>query len=239
MTKKSQARLARDRARKQAREHLKKNNRCWDELNNIYQSAKTMLYQHIVISTLAANKELMARLKDPNSTINNIKILGNDIRELNVKLEEIHQLHANRYGGSDNPDEVMYSINISQKYAELMETHNSVVQPTALKILEDLNQAEIQYYKDTGVVPEDVIKQMEEADIKEQEQKALDEARAQEIIDQMQAEQPNTEQPVEILDPNEFVPEYTQDPKPDESPAPDAVLVMVGDDVVEQENTNE
>ena len=137
MTKKSAGRLARDRAKQDL-----KDNACWDELNRIYESARVMLYQHTIISTLASNQQLLACLENPTSTANSIKILGGDLRALNEQLSTIYAKHQGKVGGSQNPDEVMGSIVIGQEYAQLMETHTSVVQPTALKILEDFQYAE-------------------------------------------------------------------------------------------------
>lgn len=137
MTKKSAARMARDATKEQL-----KDNRCWDELNQIFDDARVMLYQHTVIGTLAGNSQLQSCLENPSSTANSIRILGNDLKSLNEQLTSIRSKHAGKTGGSQNPDEVWNSILIGQEYAQLMETHSSVVQPTALKILEDFQYAE-------------------------------------------------------------------------------------------------
>ena len=137
MTKKSMARQQRDAANKQL-----ENNRCWDELNRIYESARVMLFQHTGIHTLASNQQLQACLENPSSTANSIKILAKDLMDLNRQLTEIYHKHQGMVGGSQDPDEVWKSITIGQEYAQLMETHTSVVQPTAFKILEDFQYAE-------------------------------------------------------------------------------------------------
>lgn len=137
MTKKSAGRLQRD-----AEQAQLKDNRCWDELNRIYESARVMLYQHACIHQLASNQQLLACLENPSSTANSIKILASDLKSLNEQLLSIKSKHAGKVGGSQNPDEVWNSIVIGQEYAQLMETHTSVVQPTAFKILEDFQFAE-------------------------------------------------------------------------------------------------
>lgn len=137
MTKKSYARQQRDAAKEKLSD-----NKCWDELNQIYESAKTMLYQHTIIHTLAQNKELLALLENPSSTSNSIRILSRDLLDLNNQLKQLAEQHQGKSGGSQNPDEVWQSIVIGQGYAELMNTHTAVVQPTAFKILEDFNYAE-------------------------------------------------------------------------------------------------
>ncbi len=137
MTKKSPARLQRDAAKKELAD-----NKCWDELNHIYESARIMLYQHATIHALASNKPLLACLENTASTANSIRILTKDLNDLNNQLNSIHSKHADRSGGSQDPDEVWMSIMIGQEYSQLMETHTSVVQPTAFKILEDFQYAE-------------------------------------------------------------------------------------------------
>lgn len=138
MTQKSYARRQRDAAAAQL-----KDNKCWDELNQIYESSRIMLYQHSTIHSMAQNKQLLACLPDVTSTANNIRILTNDLKSLNQQLTAIRSKHDGKVGGSTNPDEVWESIVIGQEYAQLVETHTSVVQPTVFKILEDFQQAEI------------------------------------------------------------------------------------------------
>ncbi len=140
MTKKSAARLQRDAAKSQL-----KDNHCWDELNQIYESARVMLYQHTGLHAVASNTDLQKFLENPTSTANSIRILSKDLKDLNERLSAIYQRHAGKTGGSQDPDEVWFSITIGQEYAQLMETHTSVVQPTALKIVEDFQYAENKY----------------------------------------------------------------------------------------------
>lgn len=137
MTKKSLARQQRDRMAEEL-----KDNRCWDELNGIYDSARVMLGQHASIHTLASDKNLQACLENPTSTANSIKILARDLKTLSDDLNAIHQRHDGKVGGSQDPNEVMTAIGIGQDYAILTERHVAVVQPTAFKILEDFQQAE-------------------------------------------------------------------------------------------------
>ena len=137
MTKKSTGRLQRDAAKAQL-----VNNMCWDELNRIWEGARVMLYQHTVISTLASNQPLLSCLENHTSTANSIRVLGNDLKSMNAQLSAIRAKHEGKVGGSQDPDEVWNSIMIGQEYAQLMETHTSVVQPTAMKILEDFQFAE-------------------------------------------------------------------------------------------------
>lgn len=137
MTKKSAARQARDEAEKNLKE-----NQCWDQLNQIYEGAKRLLAQHTMIHTLGREKNLIACLRDPSDTANSIRILANDLGNMNNRLKAIHDKHASKTGSGESPDEVLVSIGIAQEYSDLMEAHTSVIQPIAMKILEDFDYSE-------------------------------------------------------------------------------------------------
>lgn len=137
MTKKSYAR--------QQRDEMKKNNRCWDDLNAICGDVKVLLYQHTTISSLASNMQLMSFLKDPSSTASSIKILARDLDLMNKRFQEIKSKHEGKTGGSLDPDVAIECIMINQEYAQLIEEHYAVIQPNVLKILEDINYAEKLY----------------------------------------------------------------------------------------------
>ena len=141
MTKKSSARLQRDAAKAREKAQLL-NNTCWDDLNQTYTQCVLLLQQHVGIAQLARETELIKFLADPVMATANIKSLGQDLRQLSGELAKLKELHAEKTGGSQDPEEVMYSIQIFEQYNLFMERHQAVVVPTALHILEQFNQAE-------------------------------------------------------------------------------------------------
>lgn len=141
MTKKSSARLARDAQKKHAKETAKLNN-CWDDLNGIYQSCVGLMQSHSGISVCASNPEIIMAVEDKETLVSNINMLSNDLVKLNEELAELHKLHMDKSGGTEDPNEVMHSIGIFEQYNLFMERHDAVVMPTVTYILEQFDKAE-------------------------------------------------------------------------------------------------
>ena len=164
MTKKSFTRQQRD-----AKDMLDKTlppNQCWDELNGIYDAAKLTLQQHNMVATYKNSPEVLKHLENPASTVNNLRVLGKDIQQLSVELTEIHNKHKDKTGGSKNIDDVMRTIELGSEYQTLLQKHDAVVMPTALKVLEDFAAAE-QKVTDILASQGQVMAPAEEAEAKE------------------------------------------------------------------------
>lgn len=141
MTKKSIARIARDAEKARTGDQIKDNS-CWDDLNAVYQGCSQVLHRHCQLSNISSNKELIAEVKDMPTLISNLRMLGADLTKMNLELKEIHDQHVGKSGSTQDPDEVMLSINIFEQYNLFMERHDAVVMPTAHHIVEQINQAE-------------------------------------------------------------------------------------------------
>lgn len=141
MTQKSFARKQRDAAKERAKEQLE-DNKCWDDLNEIYNEAARLLHSHAAIAGYASDTDLHRYLPNPSLTVKNLKSLGSDLRQLSEELKGIKAEHANKTGGSDDADEVMGTFSIFEKYNLFTERHNAVVLPTAYQIVEEFAQAE-------------------------------------------------------------------------------------------------
>lgn len=144
MTKKSASRILRD-ARKQDAERRLKDNTIWDDLNGTYNGCAQALGQHAGIAVMLSRKEVFPFLKDPVTLSENIRSLTGDLQAMNAELKEIHAQHAGKKGGSQNPDEVIHSIQIFEQYHLFLERHNAVIMPIAMHILEEFGQAEVAY----------------------------------------------------------------------------------------------
>lgn len=141
MTKKSDSRLLRDAKKAHAQQHLETNT-CWDELNAMYSDMCQLLATHTHLSAQAKNTELIAAVVDKATLVSNIRCLANDLKTLNDELIKIHSEHAGKTGGSRNPDDIIGTITIFEKYNLFMERHDAVVMPTAYHIIEQFAQAE-------------------------------------------------------------------------------------------------
>jgi hypothetical protein len=137
MTKKSVSRLARDKAKKEL-----KGNTCWDDLNEVYNQCARLLHSHTRISEYVKDQDLLRYLGDMPLTVANIRSVTKDLQQLSSELADIKKQHADKTGGSEDPDEVMSTFSIYEMYNLFMERHNAVVMPTVYQILEEFGQAE-------------------------------------------------------------------------------------------------
>lgn len=151
MTKKSENRILRDARRAEAVRNASsklKDNTCWDDLNGTYQACVEMLQKHGNLQTLAQNKEVIARVKDKTTLINNIRTMATDLRNMNGELSEIYGQHKGKSGGSQDPDEVIRTIQIFEQYQLFMTRHDAVVMPTVYHIIEQFDEAEKELARD-------------------------------------------------------------------------------------------
>lgn len=148
MTKKSFARLARDAKAKEilesqkAQERALKENTCWEDLNGIYSQCVGLLQSHALLATQAQNTEVLAAVADKTTLISNIRMLAEDLKTLSGELAQLHALHTGKAGGSQDPDEVLHSIQIFEQYNLWLTKHDGVVMPTVYHVLEQFNLAE-------------------------------------------------------------------------------------------------
>lgn len=173
MTKKSLARQQRDALKKDKAEHLKTNT-IWDDLNATYSACAAALAQHAGIAVMLRRTEVFPYLADYKVTVANIRAVTNDILKLHEELKEIHAQHANKTGGSDDPDEVVQSFQIYEQYTLFLQRHDAVVMPCVHHILEDFAAAE----------------------------KRINELTAQRTAEQM-AQDPNCDEPIDVVDKSE------------------------------------
>lgn len=151
MTKKSQGRLQRDaaerrendaaQARAKAAEQLEGNS-CWDDLESIRQQCAGLLGQHSSIAGILRNKDLMAFVLDIPLLTERARLLQRDLVALNEDLQSLWALHKDKTGGTDDPDVLMYCIQIYEQYNLFMERHEGTVMPTVAAILDQIQQAE-------------------------------------------------------------------------------------------------
>ena len=144
MTKKSVARQARDaveQKNKRAKAQLKDNN-CWGDLNEIYIYNMKLLMAHTELAQVAQDKQLLECIPDKATIVDLIRGLARDTVALSGELRDIYSNHGDKTGGSQDPNEVMRSIQIAEHYNLWVERYNAVIMPTVYQITEQLGQAE-------------------------------------------------------------------------------------------------
>jgi hypothetical protein len=118
-------------------------NTCWDDLTGVYRECTQLLFQHTMISQLLGDKDLLQYLEDPVTFNLNVKQFAADLGQINVELQNLHALHADKVGGTDDQDQLLHSINIYEQYRLWMERHDAVIKPVVMQILEQTNAAEL------------------------------------------------------------------------------------------------
>lgn len=166
MTKKSDARLARDKAKKQEAEFFREN-KVFDELNDIHQKIVEQIQTFGVISSLAVQQDLCDQLENKDVINNKINLLAIDLKKVIQDLNDTFKTHQEKTGGSQDPDEHMNALMIFQNYLQITAVVDGVIFPTASVILEEFSKAEIKLKKLAGEIPESEPKESTEVTAEE------------------------------------------------------------------------
>lgn len=141
MTKMSSARVKRTIAQKQAKKDMQ-NNTCWDDLNGLHADGVILMQKHLVIAGMLRNKELNAFLTDVEAVKRNGQLLAKDVATLTEDLAGLKALHADKTGGTQDPDVLIHCIGIYEQYQLFMSRHEAIIMPTVGAILEQYHVAE-------------------------------------------------------------------------------------------------
>jgi hypothetical protein len=133
--------MLRDAKKAEAARQLE-NNTCWDDLMGIHNDCVALMMMHVSIGGLANNAPLVRAVRDKATLLTNLRLYQTDLQQLNRELSEIASKHADKKGGSQDPDEVMFSIEIHEMYIYWQQRHDAVLKPTALYIAEQFDEAE-------------------------------------------------------------------------------------------------
>jgi hypothetical protein len=153
MTKKSYARQQRDLEKKKLQNFQQsvKGNKCWDELEDIYQNTCQLLSSHMELARVSSDQALLSEVTDKTTFVANITQLTNDLSTLSSELKAVHDMHADLRGGSNKPADFIRAAEIFEHYHLLMEKHQAVVLPTALYLTEQLDEASRKLAEKTAV----------------------------------------------------------------------------------------
>lgn len=111
MTRKSEARLARD--------EFKKNNRCWSDLKEVYTSNfEALSVSGLGVAQLYSIPGLLANVPEPKRVSIALQGLDKDIQECKERLNAIHATHQNREGGFTDDDDYIASLKIFEQYQQ-------------------------------------------------------------------------------------------------------------------------
>lgn len=141
MTKKSQARVARDTQAKELDNYLKTNT-AWDDLTQIRHS---LLQQVAAFASLAAFKdreEILIRVQNRAAVENDVKLIESDLTHIFNELEELHKQHEGKSGGANDVDSHFNAVNVYQHYSLLIPRIEGTLTPTFARVTAAFAQAE-------------------------------------------------------------------------------------------------
>lgn len=112
------------------------NDALFNSLKNTENSCRSMLATGLSMVELFRNKELIAKLKNPDEVAKMATIFATDLQKYKESLQEIINSADSLKGSNvnDNTDLLLQTITIGQAYQEWIESYNSVVVPIQLDI---------------------------------------------------------------------------------------------------------
>lgn len=140
MTKKSQARLARDELK--ARTADEGVDQTWDQIEAIYDDQRSLFVEYYKMAALMSQDDVRMYLINESATTNLMKGLASDSAQLQAETEEQHNKHAGRSGPpADNEEDYFAITMLHQEYAMLMSKHQQTLLPIMLQLTEHLHEA--------------------------------------------------------------------------------------------------
>jgi hypothetical protein len=132
----------------------------WDDLRTLYIECAKGVMAPAVLGALARRKDIITYIRDQKGLQLRIQMFTRDILTLKNELSAIAAEHVNREGGTSDPDELMLSIQIAEKYNLFKERMTAIIEPTVAHIFEIFTEAELLMLdaqgqlSDTGLKPE-------------------------------------------------------------------------------------
>lgn len=135
MTKKSPARIARD--------DLKKNNKCWDELKDIAaKSAQALITVNRNLADIYKTEHLINFIEKKNEVKVTLRGLAGDLTHFSEDLNRIFNTHKDRSGGFTTEEDFAASVTVFEEYMAYQTRYDSVVLPSVQFLMDQAALAE-------------------------------------------------------------------------------------------------
>lgn len=108
----------------------------WDDLNRLHQECNAVSITPSQLLPMLRDPSQIEKVDDKEKLISAAKVLSRDVVDYKNKLNEIYQMHSDRSGNCQSPDEVMSCINIGELYQNWLYSYQTVVLPTQILILD-------------------------------------------------------------------------------------------------------
>lgn len=112
----------------------------WDDLARVYLECRALSVAPAQVLPLLKDPQKLAKVKSPETLVDQAKVLSKDVEQYNARLETIHTKHAGQSGSSDDPDVLMQALSIGEEYQTWLVSFQTVVMPMVGEILEQFNE---------------------------------------------------------------------------------------------------
>lgn len=120
-----------------------KDNKIYDELNDMRARCATQLVQMAETVEFAGKKDLHPFVTDKRGLVTNVRALKRDFDSLSAEFKQITKEHEGRAGASTDPDDHWGGLQVGQKYVEWSGKFTGAVVPVIGHTLEIMTQAAI------------------------------------------------------------------------------------------------
>lgn len=134
--------MTRKSAARQKRDEFKKNNKCWDDLKELYTSNyEALSTSGVGVVGMYRTPGIMQNVAEPNKVAIALKGLDQDIKAGQEKLNAIYELHKDRSGGYKDEDDLMYSFQIFNQYQQYVGIFTANTLQTIAYLMEEAEKA--------------------------------------------------------------------------------------------------
>lgn len=137
-----------------------KNDRAWDWVRDIANNVRSYMRAPGILLPLLDNKELLQKIVELNkkeALTDLLSRLSTDALAYAERFKAIFSRHAERHGNSTDADDMLDSIDISQRYQQFMASYEAVVMPLLQEILEILESAGVDTTNIRAVASSEVV----------------------------------------------------------------------------------
>lgn len=112
----------------------------WDDIELCYKECVALSTQPTAVLPLMRNEKFIEQLDNRKEFIADAGILAKDVKEYFARLTAIHDKHVGKTGPAQTPDDLMTALMISEEYNNWLESYQTVVMPTTVKMLALFNE---------------------------------------------------------------------------------------------------
>lgn len=144
MTRKSQARLQRDKTEKELAKLRTKPElaQVFDDVRGYYNTAIQAILDYSAMGKqLLEHQELVKYLVNPGETRDATITLSNDLKRFKSMFDNLLEQHKDKSGRAKTNEDMVTAIDLTQRYGELMESMNTICGPVAQQLADDFQVA--------------------------------------------------------------------------------------------------